>query len=153
MVQIHPRRSKGDQEGHGADIILCRHHRNQYLPSALHIRGSGPGPFFTDHKGRTATKTWFTRQVRIRLQQLGLPAHQYAGNSFRIGTATSAALAGLENSPIQTLGRWHSVAFPRYITQDTKITSSLYLSCHSAGPGLTGEGLIQIIAVLTFHQT
>ena len=119
MVQIHLTKSKGDQEGHGADIVLGTTGTSicpvQAVCQYLHIRGSGPGPFFMDHEGQTAMKAWFTHQVRSRLQELGLSAHQYAGHSFRIGAATSAALAGLEDSLIQTLGRWHSAAFLRYI--------------------------------------
>ena len=38
-----------------------------------------------------------------------------AGHSFHIGAATTAARAGLEDSTIQTLGRWHSSAYLRYI--------------------------------------
>ena len=46
---------------------------------------------------------------------LGLPQDDYAGHSFRIGAATSAALAGVEDSTIQALERWQIAAFLQYI--------------------------------------
>ena len=39
----------------------------------------------------------------------------YAGHSFRIGAATTVAMAGLEDSAIQTLGRWKSSSYLLYI--------------------------------------
>ena len=42
------------------------------------------------------------------------PAH-YAGRSFRIGAATTAASQGLPHWLIQTLGRWSSDCYLRYI--------------------------------------
>ena len=54
-------------------------------------------------------------EIRKLLRALELPEDNYAGHSFRIGAATSAALAGIEDSTIQLLGRWQSGAFLRYI--------------------------------------
>ena len=119
MVQIHLRTSKCDQYGQGADVIvgltgvdICPvSAMSQYLG----IQGSAQGPFFLDAAGRVITKQVFVRQIRDLLQSLGIPAHQYAGHSFRIGAATTAVMTGIEDSLIQTLGRWHSAAFLKYI--------------------------------------
>ena len=40
-----------------------------------------------------------------------LPAKDYAGHSFRIGAATTAAMIGLEDSTIQILGHWKSSSY------------------------------------------
>ena len=116
MVRIHLKR---DQFGAGTDVILGRTH-NPLCPVAailnfMAVRQASPGPFFVETGGRTITKSWFVGEIRIILTSLGLPQHQYAGHSFCIGAATSAALAGIEDSTIQTLGRWHSAAYLQYI--------------------------------------
>ncbi len=119
MIQIHLKQSKCDQSGVGADVVVGRTGTDICPVGAitwyLRARGDDAGPFFLDHERQTVTKPWFVQQVRTALQDLNLPAHLYAGHSFRIGAATSAALSGVENSLIQTLGRWHSAAFLRYI--------------------------------------
>ena len=61
------------------------------------------------------TKAAFTQHIRPALQAVGLPESQFAGHSFRIGAATTAASAGIEDSTIQMLGRWNSTAFLQYI--------------------------------------
>ena len=55
------------------------------------------------------------QQIRSILSSLGLPQDDYAGHSFLIGAATTAARAGIEDSTIQALGRWRSAAFLQYI--------------------------------------
>ena len=64
------------------------------------VRGSAPGPFFRDKKGNPLSKTRFIGKMRKVLSALGLKQDQYAGHSFRIGVATAAAQAGLEDSTI-----------------------------------------------------
>ena len=124
MVQIHLKRSKCDQFGIGADVVVGRTGTMvcpvQALVDYLELRGTRPGAFFLDIPGNTVTKSWFVEQVRGILQLAGIPAHQYAGHSFRIGAATTAALAGIPDSTIQMLGRWHSAAFLRYIRTPTE---------------------------------
>ncbi len=55
--------------------------------------------------------------------------------AFGLGAATSAALAGLEDSTIQTLGRWQSAAFLQYNYKDAEGAASLvhsHVGCNGA---------------------
>ena len=49
------------------------------------------------------TKPRFVTQIRDILCTIGLPQHHFAGHSFRIGAATTAAAVGMEDSAIQML--------------------------------------------------
>jgi len=62
-----------------------------------------------------ALKAWFVGQLKTILEAIDLLQQHYVGHSFRMGVATAAALAGVEDSTIQALGRWHSSAFRTYI--------------------------------------
>ena len=119
MVRIHLKRSKCDQFGKGVNVFMGRTHTLMCPVAAIAgfmaVRGAQPGAFFTDGQQGVITKAWFTQQFRAILDRAGLPQHCYAGHSFRIGAATTAALAGVEDSTIQALGRWHSSAFLQYI--------------------------------------
>ena len=42
-----------------------------------------------------------------------------------VDAATTATVAGLEDSAIQTLGRWESSAFKRYIRLDPRYLASM----------------------------
>ena len=91
----------------------------------IQLQGSRPGPLFHWANGTPLTRTRFVDEVRKALTEAGLPEHHYAGHSFRIGAATTAAVAGLEDSTIQTLGRWKSAAFLTYIRMSTGQLASL----------------------------
>ena len=77
-----------------------------------------------DPDGKAVRKPWFVEQLRSILSSIGAPQHQYAGHSFRIGAATTAALAGVEDSTTQALGRWHSAAFLQYIRTPRHVSQS-----------------------------
>ena len=119
MVRCHLKQSKTDQMGRGVDVVLGRTSLPLCPVAALvgyiALRGSRPGPFFLTSAGVPITKPEFIKVFRQTLSAVGYPAEEYAGHSFRIGAATSAALAGVEDSTIQLLGRWQSSAFLSYI--------------------------------------
>lgn len=55
------------------------------------------------------------RRLRQILRQAGIDCSRFSGHSFRIGAATTAAARNISDSTIQTLGRWASDSFRRYI--------------------------------------
>lgn len=119
VLRVKLKRSKCDQFGQGLEIFVGQS-LAPVCPVAsvlayIDVRGSGSGPFFRFASGLPLTKQKFTSQIRQVLQAIGLPYQDFAGHSFRIGAATAAAKAGLENSVIRTLGRWNSLAFYTYI--------------------------------------
>ena len=63
----------------------------------LVLRGKKAGPLFVFKDGRLLTRQRFVAAVRDPLRQVGIAANSYAGHSFRIGAATTAASRGLED--------------------------------------------------------
>ena len=57
----------------------------------------------------------FVMMLRTVLSKVGLNEDLYAGHSFRIGAATTAAVAGLPDYLIKALGRWSSDCYVRYV--------------------------------------
>ena len=119
VVSLHLRRSKGDPLRNGVTICLGSTGRAICPVAALlHYlaqRGQRPGPLFLFSNGSTLSKNRLMHHVRQAISGCGEDASGITGHSFGIGAATAAAQAGLEDSLIQTLGRWHSTAFQRYI--------------------------------------
>ena len=74
------------------------------------------GPLFCYSNGTPLSRSQFTKELRALLAQgAGINIADYAGHSFRIGAATKAASKGLPHWLIQTLGRWSSDCYLRYI--------------------------------------
>ena len=119
LLKVRLKRSKTDQLWQGVDIYVGRTGCPLCPVAAgtayMAQRGAGRGPFFQFADGSPLTKARFTDRIREILQETGLPQNLFAGHSFRIGAATAAAKAGLEDSTIRTLGRWNSNAFHSYI--------------------------------------
>ena len=86
----------------------------QALLEYLSLRGREPGPLFLWSDRKPVTKTRLVEEVRLALRGAGLPEKKFAGHSFRIGAATTASAAGVEDSTIKALGRWKSSAFLSY---------------------------------------
>jgi len=119
----------------GADIVLGRTDLDLCPVAAVlsytACRGNQPGPFFITSAKLPLTKPEFVREFRKVLDALGLPVQQYAGHSFHIGAAAIAALAGMEDSAIQLLGQWQSMAFLCYIRTPHERLASFSLTLAS----------------------
>ena len=102
VIFLNIKQSKTDQGRIGIEVIV------RYLTR----RGSKPGALFICEDGSPLK---FVDEVRSALTKAGLPAKDFAAHSFRIRAATTAATAGLQDSAIQTLGRWKSSAYTLYI--------------------------------------
>ena len=122
FVKLRIKQSKTDPFRRGVSIVLGRKHTDlcpvEALLAYLARRRFVPGPLFTFENGGAPSRAVLVNQVRRALTTAGVEATRFAGHSFRIGTATTAAAHGLDDSTIQTLGRWKSAAFTRYIRLD-----------------------------------
>lgn len=72
-------------------------------------------PLFVNPENNVLQRGYFLSKLKELLSRLGLAASDYSGHSFRIGAATSAANAQVEDHLIKVLGRWHSDSYSRYI--------------------------------------
>ena len=92
----------------------------------LAIRPTGSvGPLFVNCLEQPLTKHELTRKTRQLLSQAGFDASKFAGHSYRIGAATTAASAKLPSWLIKTLGRWSSDCYVRYIQTPFSTLSSV----------------------------
>ena len=97
----------------------------------LRLQGSKARPLFIWQDGTPLQKPQFTKAGKLALTQAQFPSEKFAGHSFQIGAATTAVLAGLEDSTIQTLGCWKSSSYvPSMHQAGTKISSG-HFTYHS----------------------
>ena len=118
-VHLRLKCSKTDPFRLGVTICLGRTLKKlcpvEALLAYLAVRGSKTGFLFHFADGRLLTKALFIAKVREALSRTGLNADNYAGHSFRIGAATTAAINGIDECSIKMLGRWKSSAYQTYI--------------------------------------
>ena len=131
IIRVHLKFAKCDQFGQGADVFIGQS-GNAICPIAaclsyVAVRGDQLGPFFVKRDGRPMLKPDFVSELRRTLTARGFDSLSFAGHSFRIGAATAAAAAGIEDSTIKALSRWSSDAFMSYIR-----TPGLQLAATSA---------------------
>ena len=135
-VEVHIKHSKCDQFSKAVTLSVGATHMDICLVAAmlgyLVERESLPGPLFKFTDGRYLTRNRFVSALRAALGECGIDSALYAGHSFRIGVATTAALRGMQDSLIKTLGRWDSSAYMTYIhtPQSTLISVAIGHSCH-----------------------
>ena len=119
MMQVHIKASKTDPFRMGCHIYVGRTNGNlcpiNAMLSYLAVRGSSAGLLFHFKDTTPLVKSKFVSEFRDKLSQAGLNSSLYSGHSFRIGAASTAAANGVEDSLIQTLGRWKSSAYLLYV--------------------------------------
>ena len=108
VISLNIKQSKTDQGRIGIKVIV-RKTGDYICPVSallryLTRRGSKLGALFICEDESPLTKTKFVDEVRSVLNKAGHPAQDFAGHSFCIGAATTAATAGLRDSAIQILG-------------------------------------------------
>lgn len=124
------RSSKRDPFRQGVNITIYENDTfkpvdtmNKYL-SIRYNNGALPkSPLFVEDEFQSSplSRETFISSLRQLLDTLGYNTVKFCGHSFRIGAATSAAACGVEDHIIQTLGRWSSDCYIRYIRTDAKV--------------------------------
>ncbi|XP_052098932.1 uncharacterized protein LOC127733656 [Mytilus californianus] len=72
-------------------------------------------PLFITIDKKPLERQYFLTCIKKVLDICGFNSSHYNGHSFRIGAATSAGKAKIEDHLIKTLGRWSSDSYIRYI--------------------------------------
>ena len=119
VIRIHIKASKTDPFRKGVYVYLGKT-GNELCPvmamaAYMAVRGRLSGPFFHFVSGTPLSRELFVRHVTDALCPYDVDVKDYSGHSFRIGAATAASAAGVEDSMIKTLGRWQSSAYQSYV--------------------------------------
>lgn len=114
--------SKTDPFRNGVQIPFYRNNKCcpvtcmiKYLTVFRERQRDTNSPLFLDSLNRPFSREVFLSYLREILERLGIKQSGYSGHSFRIGAATTAAAAGVEDHLIKMLGRWNSSCYARYI--------------------------------------
>ena len=78
-------------------------------------------PLFTFQDGTFLTRRKVSMMTKSLLSSKVSDIHLYSSHSYRIGAATAASAAGIPDSLIQVLGRWHSSAYKSYIRTSPEV--------------------------------
>jgi len=118
--------SKTDQLGNSVTLILQENICKNICPvkqlkQYLSLRPNIEGHLFCHLNHKTLTRFQFLTVLKKALVFLGLNPLDYNTHSFRIGAATSAAIAGTSDENIKCMGRWSSNSFMRYIRMDNLV--------------------------------
>ena len=121
-IRVRIKESKTDRSRSGAFATLHKTGLDICPVMAVLVfmgeRAAGPGPFFKDEKGVSLTRREFVAEVKKVLTAKGIPSAGISGHSFRIGSATAAALSGATDEEVKALGRWRSREYRSYITRE-----------------------------------
>lgn len=118
-IKLHLRHSKTDQLNTGITMIIPSVNVSicpvANLQTFLLVRPSFKGPLFCHYGGQPLTRYQFSTVLQKSLRFLGIDSSRFRSHSFRIGAATTAAMAGHSPDVIQCAGRWKSQVYKSYI--------------------------------------
>lgn len=126
---FHLHSSKCDPFRQGVNITIFENNvfhpvatLSKYIKFRTDLGAKPHSPLFVndDYDHTPLSRDRFIFLLRNLLFRLGYKDDKFCGHSFRIGAATSAAAAGIEDHIIQTLGRWSSDCYIRYIRTNPK---------------------------------
>jgi hypothetical protein len=123
VVHLRLKISKTDPFRKGILIKLFKNSSNtcphkacsNYLKLRLQHNPAPHDPLFITKTGMPLSRNYFISLFRDTLMKIGIDPQAFSGHSFRIGAATSAAAAHIEDHLIKVLGRWSSDSYCRYI--------------------------------------
>ena len=92
----------------------------KFIRIRINQGAKGSDPLFVDADNSVLCRSQFIVYLRHLVVLVGLNESEYNGHS-RIGAATTAAQAGVEDHLIQTMGRWSSNCYTRYIYTSTNV--------------------------------
>ena len=104
---------KHTTSGRPVTLYISQTH-NKYCPVQALSRFLN-GPLFAFANASPVSRNYFCQYLLKALEWVGLDPSKYKAHSFRIGAATTAADMGMSETQIQSMGRWKSTAFKRYI--------------------------------------
>ena len=99
-LNLYLKTSKTDPYHQGCSLLIALSFRSVCAVHSI----SGASPLYVFQSGACLTRAKVTLTLRTLLQRLSIPTELYASHSFRISTATAAAVSGLPPWLIQTLG-------------------------------------------------
>lgn len=119
-VFVSIKSSKTDQIGLSTTLILSKNENDEIcvidnLRKYIQLRPKIDGPLFCHLSHNALNRNQFLAVLRAALNFVGLDADEFNTHSFRIGAATTAALAGKTDDEIKSMGRWNSNSFRSYI--------------------------------------
>lgn len=127
---LHLHSSKCDPFHKGVDVIIFENQvsrpvytMERYIQSRLRQGAVPTSPLFVEHEldFSPLSRSTFIGLLKEALRRSGFNDLLFSGHSFRIGAATSAAAAGVEDHIIKSLGRWNSDCYMRYIRVDKNV--------------------------------
>ena len=97
--------------GNGCQVTLTANDRYELCPvravaNYRSVRSRGGSAFFCNFDRTPLTRQQFSSTLKRAVAFCGLPVTFYSSHSFRIGAATTAAMSGVPEVRIQTMGRW-----------------------------------------------